>query len=79
MLLPKFLLGDHMDFQDHIFVIHTEYPRFIINLVNDEVYWMEELTSENEEDLALEMANLVEEAGLFYDAQITQIESEEKN
>lgn len=29
MELPKFLLGDNTDFPDAIFVIHTEFPRFI--------------------------------------------------
>ena len=32
MELPKFLLGDNTDFPDDIFVIHLDYPRFIINL-----------------------------------------------
>ena len=35
MSFPKFLLGDNTDFPDSIFVIHTEFPRFIINLEND--------------------------------------------
>jgi len=37
MSFPKFLLGDNTDFPDSIFVIHTEFPRFIINPENDEV------------------------------------------
>ena len=30
MELPKFLLGDNTDYPTAIFVVHTEYPRFII-------------------------------------------------
>ena len=36
---PKFLLGDNTDYPDAIFIIHTEFPRFILNLANDEVEW----------------------------------------
>ena len=35
MELPKYILGDNTDFPNAIFVIHTEFPRFIINLEND--------------------------------------------
>jgi hypothetical protein len=37
MELPKFLLGDNTDFQEDIFIVHLDYPRFIINLKDDEV------------------------------------------
>ncbi len=42
MEFPKYLLGDNSDYPTAIFVIHTEFPRFIINLENDEVEWLEE-------------------------------------
>ncbi len=69
MTLPKFLLGDNTDHPDDIFVIHTEYPQFIINLVNDEVEWLDDLQGD-EEELAIEIAQLVEEASLFYDREM---------
>ena len=37
MNLPKFVLADNSEFPDDIFVIHLDYPRFIINLTKDEV------------------------------------------
>ena len=49
MNLPKFLLGDNTEFQDAIFVIHTEYPRFVINLVDDEIEWFEEFDNVDED------------------------------
>ncbi|MDZ7613611.1 MAG: hypothetical protein U5K51_07880 [Flavobacteriaceae bacterium] len=64
MTLPKFLLGDNTDCPDDIFVIHTDYPRFIINLVNDEVEWFDDLEGE-ETELANEVADLIEQAGTF--------------
>lgn len=69
MKLPKFLLGDNTDTPDDIFVVHTEYPQFIINLVNDEVEWLDDLKGD-EEELAIEIAQLVEEASLFYDREM---------
>jgi len=69
MTLPKFLLGDNTEHPDDIFIIHTEYPQFIINLVNDEVEWMDDLQG-NEEELAIEIAQLIEEASLFYDKEM---------
>jgi len=37
MELPKFVLADNSDFPDDIFIIHLEYPRFLINLKDDSV------------------------------------------
>ena len=70
MKLPNFLLGDNTDHQDAIFVIHTEYPRFIINLVDDEIEWFESLERNDEDELAIEVAGLIEEASAFYDREM---------
>jgi hypothetical protein len=70
MELPNFLLGDNTDYQDAIFVIHTEYPRFIINLVDDEIEWFESLERNDEDELAIEVAGLIEEASAFYDREM---------
>ena len=48
MELPKYILGDNTDFPNAIFVIHTEFPRFIINLENDEVEWFEDFDKSDE-------------------------------
>ncbi len=74
MKLPKFVLADNTDFPDDIFIIHLEYPRFIINLKNDEIEFLEELDPSEEEETANEMANLIEEAGLFYDREMQRYE-----
>lgn len=76
MELPKFLLGDNTDHQDAIFVIHTEYPRFIINLVDDEIEWWESFERTDEEALAVEVATLIEEASAFYDNEMKAYEEE---
>jgi len=74
MEFPKFLLGDNTDYPTAIFIVHTEYPRFIINLENDEVEWLEDFTKEDEKELETEAENLIEQATAFYDREITRYE-----
>jgi hypothetical protein len=76
MELPKFLLGDNTDYPNAIFIVHTDYPRFIINLENDEVEWLEEFSPEDEKELAGEMAGLIEAANQFYDREVDRYEEE---
>jgi len=54
--------------------LHTEFPRFLINLKDDEVEWFEDLTGEREEDIATELADLMDKAGAFYDAEMQGLE-----
>jgi len=74
MSFPKFLLGDNTDYPNAIFVIHTEFPRFVINLENDEVEWMEEFDKSDEKELESEAENLFQEANDFYDREINRYE-----
>ena len=57
MELPKFILGDNTDYPNAIFVIHTEFPRFIINLENDEVEWLEDFDQHDQRELETEAEN----------------------
>ncbi|PIF00232.1 MAG: hypothetical protein CR994_07155 [Maribacter sp.] len=74
MELPKFILGDNTDLPNAIFVIHTEYPRFIINLENDEVEWFEDFTMEDRKELESEAGILIETATAFYDREVSRYE-----
>ena len=76
MSFPKFLLGDNTDFQDDVFVIHTEFPRFIINLKNDDIEWLEDFDSQDEKILVDETENLIEEASKFYDREVARYEDD---
>ena len=67
MELPKFLIADNSSLQNVIFIIHTEYPRFIINITNDEVYWLEDFDKKDEEILYSESEQIINEAFNFYD------------
>ena len=75
MELPKFLLGDNTDFPEGIYIIHTEYPRFIINLENDEVEWLEEFSQQDEEELTSEAEILIEAAAAFYDREVSRYQN----
>lgn len=72
MALPKFILGDNSDFPNAIYVIHTEFPRFIINLEDDEVEWFEDFDEEDENELETETANAIKLATDFYDNEISK-------
>lgn len=74
MDFPKFLLGDNTDFPNAVFVIHTEYPRFIINLENDDVEWLEDFDQHDEKELASEAEELITKANEFYDREVSRYE-----
>ena len=74
MELPKFLLGDNTDFPEDIFVIHMDYPRFIINLKDDEVEFLEEAEDLDEGELNQVMEALITEANEFYDREVGRYE-----
>lgn len=76
MDFPKYLLGDNSDYPTAIFVIHTEFPRFIINLENDEVEWLEDFDKEDEKELETEAEGLIQGANDFYDREIALYESD---
>jgi hypothetical protein len=74
MSLPKFILGDNTEYPNAIFVVHTEFPRFIINLEDDEVEWFEDFDDEDEKELENETENAIKLATEFYDSEITKYE-----
>ena len=72
MELPKFILGDNTDLVNAIFVIHTQFPRFIINLENDDIEWLEEFDQHDEKELLSETENVIKEASAFYDREVSR-------
>ena len=67
---PKFLIADNSSLQNVIFIIHTEYPRFIMNVTNDEVHWLEDFDKKDEEILHFELEQIIQDAYDFYDKEI---------
>lgn len=74
MEIPKYLLADNSKHPEDIFVLHTDYPRFLINLKDDSIEWFEDLSDENEQELANSLEGLIESASLFYDAEMEALE-----
>ena len=74
MDLPKFLIADSSELKDTLFIIHTSYPRFFLNVINEEIHWMEEFDKEDKLELESQTARLVKEALLFYDQEIKNFE-----
>lgn len=72
MELPKFILGDNTDHPNAIYVIHTEFPRFIINLEDDEVDWMEEFDEHDQKELEHQVESLIQSATDFYDREVSR-------
>lgn len=70
MKLPKFLLGDNTAYPDSVFVIHTDYPRFIMNITTDELEWLEMFDATDEKELKTETDHLIREAIDFYDNEL---------
>ena len=70
MELPKFLIADNSSLQNVIFIIHAEYPRFIINITNDEVCWLEDFDKKDEKILHSESEKLIDEAFNFYNKEM---------
>ena len=76
MTLPKFILGDHSNYPSAIFVIHTEFPRFIINLETDEIEWFEHFDQQDEKELQSEAENAIVQAAAFYDSEVQKYKKE---
>ncbi|PQL90773.1 hypothetical protein [Apibacter adventoris] len=77
MKLPKFLIADNSDFPDDLYVVHTEFPRFILNVEEEEVEWFDELEGE-EEEITNEVNHLIQQAFDFCDDEIDKYEEEEE-
>jgi hypothetical protein len=75
MELPKFILGDNTTVKDVVYVIHTEFPRFILNVANDDLMWFEEFSNEDEKEIEEITEKLVQEALTFYDGEVAEYDS----
>ncbi|MDA0201630.1 MAG: hypothetical protein O2878_04765 [Bacteroidetes bacterium] len=74
MDLPQFLIADNSELKEAIFVLHTQYPRFLLNVANDEIHWMEEFEKEDKAELESQTASLIEQALQFYDKEMENFE-----
>lgn len=77
MNVPKFLLADNSQFPEDLFVVHTEFPSFILNIATDEVVWLDELEAEDGVNLEEEVAVILDKAYEFYDQEMESFDDDE--
>lgn len=59
--LPKFFLAENLKFPESSFVIHVFYPRFMVDLMDEKIIWLEDdETSSN--FIQLEYRDLISES-----------------
>jgi len=73
-LLPKYLIADNSKHPNSLFIVHTEYPRFILNISNDDIFWLEEFTKEDEKEVSDNSESWIENALKFYDSETKELE-----
>lgn len=73
MKLPKFLLADNSEYPDAVYVIHAEYPKFIINLNNDKINWLDSLAQENKVEATQIVQTLIADAMAFFDREMQSL------
>lgn len=73
MELPKFMMVEHSEYENDIFILHTEFPRFIVNLVTEDIEWFEDVSSEDENEIGVEMEKLIIAADKFYESEIEKL------
>ena len=78
MKLPKFLLADNSDFPEDLFVVHTEYPRFVLNVEEEEVEWFDDLDGDDEKTVADEATKVVEAAFKWCDEELAKYDEEDE-
>ena len=74
MEVPKYLIEDNSTLEEEIFVLHMEYPRFLLNVSNDDILWLEEFTKEDEDELSKVTESLIDEALVFFDSEIENLQ-----
>lgn len=75
MKMPKFLMCDNTDFEDDIFILHTEYPRFMMNYATQQIEMFEEVDpDEDPAELEAVMAEVMGQMENFYDREVKRYE-----
>ena len=73
MNIPKFLLSSNSDLPQKLFIVHTVYPMFILNIINDEIFWLEEFDENDIKEIKNQTQILINQALDFYDKEIGKL------
>jgi len=74
MQLPKYLIADNSSLKDDIFVLHTGFPRFLINMATDEIEWFDEFSEKEAADNSDLITQVVKGAYDFFDDEMKNYE-----
>lgn len=74
MEIPKFLIADNSELPDKIYILHTDFPRFLLDVETEEVEWYDDLEEEPDVDLETEITDLIEAAFSFFDKEMDSYE-----
>lgn len=73
MFLPQFLIADNDDYPENTYIVHTESPRFIVD-VDTEEYEIMDNTEVDEE----KMHKLLVQAFEFYENELDKYDEDEE-
>jgi len=74
MKTPPYLIADNSTLENDIFVIHTEFPRFLLNLYTDEIEWLDQFSEQEAKENADIIEESVKKAYDFFDAEMKNYE-----
>lgn len=77
MQTPKFLLADNSAFPNKLYIIHTDFPRFLLDVETEEIDWFDDLEEDSEVDLQTEIADLLELAFDFFEQEMNSYQDED--
>jgi len=73
MNVPEFLLSSNSDLPEELFVVHSEFPRCILNIINDQIFWLEEFDENDIKEIKNQIQILIDQGLDFYDKEITKL------
>lgn len=74
METPKFLIADNSQFPEKIYILHTEFPRFLLDVETEEIDIYDDIEDEDVEEAKEELLKLVEAAFEFFDQEMDSYE-----
>ncbi len=74
MKLPVYLIADNSSLEDDVFVVHTEFPRFILNVSTDEIEWLDTISEQEAKENAEIIEESVKNAYKFFDEEMKNYE-----
>lgn len=76
MELPKFLLADDLQENEasRFYIVHTEYPRFILDPESEDMEWFDDVSEEDEQELEQILVGLIDEAQSFLEEELNKFD-----